>query len=169
MDFEPITTKYGTIWILVHNMGEVFVTNNPNSNPVPMHVNNVELQSVSAHMFRFKDDKFHIGQEKSLPFERLYHHLHITRNWAGPAPTTSQRNRIAAELDKVVNEWILANPMKLREAHTKHLWKEYEKQVEKVKTMSAALETEVQNMETMNQTYINFTNDTATLNLRNNQ
>lgn len=116
-----VGTKYGTVQITPTEATHLYVTNDLDSQPsrASIIVNNIALADVSAHLYLWKDGKWHIGPEEKQEWERNKH-MWAKRDLKTEA-STSQKQKLAEEFELVVNMWASMNQLAINKAQIKRL------------------------------------------------
>ena len=146
--YYRVITSLGIIWVFPTDANHIYcdanhhcLSKNIPARPLddrcePLTVNRVEY-GTSAHLYKWSDGKFHLGQEKELPYQRINSNLHMSRlnakTYNESHASEAAKKKVIAVLETEINEWVSKHQDILRHA-------ELNKRKEQIESMREQVE-----------------------------
>lgn len=127
-------TKYGLIDIKPTQSNHVYVCTEGDEDRW-LTVRRVKYAG-SFHLYRWHDGLFHVGEQSKGEYRRKLYSVFLKHSdWlerkSTDSPSDLTRDILVVEVERVVNEWVKANPQAMYDAQTKHLMDEKESAIQK--------------------------------------
>ena len=148
-----LETKAGNVWLNVTSRDHIYVEFGHNLNVEregagssdrrgPVTIRGIAYAG-SMHAHRWKDGKFHLGDESQQEYQRVAYSLYLSRwnptNYSQSEPSNAARKTAIEAIMPLVAAWAEAHPAVFEGAQAEHLEQEQKYRLEKIAKVKAEL------------------------------